>query len=40
MSFETDSKYDNSQLRIDRTQLDEPRLVGVKGEPEACEPCL
>src|SRR6476646_9863403 len=22
------------------TELDEPRLVGVKGEPEACEPCL
>ena len=21
-------------------KLDEPRLVGMKGEPEACEPCL
>jgi hypothetical protein len=21
-------------------ELDEPRLVGMKGEPEACEPCL
>ena len=21
-------------------KLDEPRLVGMKGEPKACEPCL